>query len=201
VRGVISLNVPVTVGRGETPTALVQILRTAFRQSLIGALNTPLKAAGLLIAGADMIIPGEFGAASESLTLDFAPGSAEIDPAAHKRLEEMAELLAARPQLRLAIRGHAGNPETETAPVSAPMQEAEPQAASSRRVLPGRRGAAGATETSAAPHQTAWQAVAEARAQTVRRVLVDELGVRAEQIRLEPPREGPSQVELELASD
>jgi outer membrane protein OmpA-like peptidoglycan-associated protein len=92
--GVIDLELPVT-GSVDDPTfALGDVLWTVFRNLLVKAVTSPFALLGSL-AGA-----GEGG---ELEFVEFAPGSAVLDPADLEKLGKLGQALAARPALQLDI--------------------------------------------------------------------------------------------------
>ena len=102
-KGRISLSAPIEVERGASDIDLIPVVQSALRQALIGALSTPLKAAGLLL-------PGMSGGSSQGVGgVAFGAGSAELTPAAQTRVSELAALLKQRPRVKLELLGSAGD--------------------------------------------------------------------------------------------
>jgi Domain of Unknown Function (DUF748) len=100
--GKISLSIPVVVDAAKgTDVALGPIVSSALRQALIGAATSPLKMVGAAVSKAK-------GGGLSVDPLPFAPGKAELEGDAADRLAPLANLLAARPGLAIALRGRAG---------------------------------------------------------------------------------------------
>ena len=107
--GAIGLRIPVTVERGESDLHLAATLRSALRQALVGALTTPLKAAGFLIPGEGSQLRNPFQqdgvTSSRRITLRFAEGSTALEADALEGLERLASFLRERPSVRLRVEG------------------------------------------------------------------------------------------------
>jgi len=96
--GDISLSMPIEFDADGTGVNLGPLLLSALRNALKGALASPIKMFG-------MLRPASGGAASFGI-LPFAPGEREPGPETRDRLKPLAKLLANRPMLGLALRGH-----------------------------------------------------------------------------------------------
>ncbi len=90
--GVITLDIPVS-GTLDDPTLRIgPIVWQVIKNILAKAVTAPFKALGALFAGAE-----------EAQFIDFAPGSAVLDPAAAERLGALGKSLAPKPDLRLEV--------------------------------------------------------------------------------------------------
>ena len=88
----ISLDVPVS-GTLDDPTFRVgPIVWQVIKNLITKAVTAPFKLLGALFAGAE-----------EAQFVDFAPGSAELDPAAAERLGALAKSLVQRPEIKLDV--------------------------------------------------------------------------------------------------
>ncbi len=100
-RGDIALTVPVAYGEKGATADIGAIALGALQTAITGAVTSPIKALGVAIP--------EGGAASVSFApMGFAPGDAALRGDAATRLAPLAELLAQRPGLALALIGRAG---------------------------------------------------------------------------------------------
>ena len=101
--GDISLSVPVGYGEKGVSTGVGTIVASALRQALLGALSSPLKMIGAVLPG------GDKGGGEVSLEpLGFVAGGAAFAPGQEERLGGLAQLLASRPALKLALSGRTG---------------------------------------------------------------------------------------------
>jgi hypothetical protein len=92
VNGVINLDIPVS-GTLDDPTLRIgPIVWQVIKNILAKAVTAPFKALGALFKGAE-----------EAQFIDFAPGSAVLDPAAAERLGALGRSLAPKPDLRLEV--------------------------------------------------------------------------------------------------
>lgn len=92
-RGVIDLQLPVGGSLDDPQFSYGQIVRTVLMNTLSKIVTAPFAALGSL-----------FGGSGEELAyVDFAAGSAQIDDAARGKLDQLAQALAERPQLRLDV--------------------------------------------------------------------------------------------------
>jgi hypothetical protein len=99
--GDIALPIPLEYGGGGASADVGAILLGALRAAITGAVTSPIKALGALVP--------EGGAAQISFApLVFAPGLAAPSADAPGQLGPLAQLLAQRPALGLALRGRAG---------------------------------------------------------------------------------------------
>ena len=90
--GVITLDIPVS-GTLDDPTLRIgPIVWQVIKNILAKAVTAPFKALGALFKGAE-----------EAQFIDFAPGSAVLDPAAAERLGALGRSLAPKPDLRLEV--------------------------------------------------------------------------------------------------
>ncbi len=90
--GVINLEIPVS-GTIDDPSFRVgPIVWQIIKNILAKAVTAPFKALGALFKGAE-----------DAQFVDFAPGSAELDPAAAERLGALGKSLAPKPDLRLEV--------------------------------------------------------------------------------------------------
>ena len=90
--GVINLDIPVS-GTLDDPTLRIgPIVWQVIKNILTKAVTAPFKALGALFKGAE-----------EAQFIDFAPGSATLDPAAAERLGALGRSLAPKPDLRLEV--------------------------------------------------------------------------------------------------
>ena len=101
VDGDITLPIPVDADEGQVRAGFWSVLGGAVREAFLGALAAPVKVAG----GAVELLTG--GGEVEVEPLRAAPGEAAPAPGEDARLAELAALLASRPGLQLALRGHA----------------------------------------------------------------------------------------------
>jgi hypothetical protein len=90
--GVINLDIPVT-GTLDDPTLRIgPIVWQVIKNLLAKAVTAPFKALGALFKGAE-----------DAQFVDFAPGSAALDPAAAERLAALGKSLAPKTDLRLEV--------------------------------------------------------------------------------------------------
>ncbi len=90
--GVINLDIPVS-GTIDDPTFRIgPIVWQVIKNILAKAVTAPFKALGALFKGAE-----------EAQFVDFAPGSAALDPVAAERLGALGKSLAPKPDLRLDV--------------------------------------------------------------------------------------------------
>jgi hypothetical protein len=90
--GVINLDIPVT-GTLDDPTLRIgPIVWQVIKNLLAKAVTAPFKALGALFKGAE-----------DAQFVDFAPGSAALDPAAGERLAALGKSLAPKADLRLEV--------------------------------------------------------------------------------------------------
>jgi hypothetical protein len=93
--GDISLDLPLSVKRGQTTAGLTTAVAGVMREAIIGAVTTPLKLIGSVVIGSGKV-------KSFSLEpVDFAPGSADFEPASAAALEALATMVKSRPGLAL----------------------------------------------------------------------------------------------------
>jgi hypothetical protein len=102
-QGDIALPVPVTVERGKTSVGLRAIVGGAVKAALVGALQSPLEGLGL-VAGA--LAGGDAEVGMEPIRC--LAGAAEPDAGEAERIAGLAEMLASRPGLGIALAGRAG---------------------------------------------------------------------------------------------
>jgi hypothetical protein len=95
--GDIALSVPVAWNAEGLGLGLRSALLSATKGALVGALASPLKLAGGVLASGDR--PASFQ------PLSFEAGSSTIETATLDRVESLAALLTSRPRLALEIRG------------------------------------------------------------------------------------------------
>ena len=90
--GVISLDIPVTGTLDDPQFRIGPIVWQIVKNLITKAVTAPFKALGALFKGAE-----------EAQFVDFAPGSAALDPAAAERLAALGKSLAPKEDLRLEI--------------------------------------------------------------------------------------------------
>jgi len=90
--GVINLEIPVTGTLDDPAFRVGPIIWQVIKNVLTKAVTAPFKALGALFKGAE-----------EAQFIDFAPGSAVLDPAAAERLGALGKSLAPKPDLRLEV--------------------------------------------------------------------------------------------------
>jgi hypothetical protein len=90
--GVINLEIPVTGTLDDPAFRVGPIVWQVIKNILAKAVTAPFKALGALFKGAE-----------EAQFVDFAPGSAVLDPAAAERLTALGKSLASKPDLRLEV--------------------------------------------------------------------------------------------------
>jgi len=90
--GVIKLEIPVTGTLDDPAFRVGPIIWQIIRNILAKAVTAPFKALGALFKGAE-----------EAQFVDFAPGSAAVDPAVAERLGALGMSLAPKPDLRLEV--------------------------------------------------------------------------------------------------
>ena len=90
--GVINLEIPVTGTLDDPAFRVGPIIWQVIKNILAKAVTAPFKALGALFKGAE-----------EAQFIDFAPGSAVLDPAAAERLGALGKSLAPKPDLRLEV--------------------------------------------------------------------------------------------------
>jgi len=103
---------------------------------------------------------------SEAAQVDFAPGSAELTPAARDRLDALATKLADRPALKLEATGHA-DAASDGAALQAAQAAASSSAASAASRSTAKAPAVSASAASAATGPAALHALADRRADAV----------------------------------
>ncbi|BDI05013.1 DUF748 domain-containing protein [Sphaerotilus microaerophilus] len=104
------------------------------------------------------------GDSGETAQIDFAPGSAELSPAARERLDALAAKLTDRPGLKLEATGHA-DAQRDGAALQASTNR--PAAAAASAPTPARAGSAAAPTVPTADIAPALQALADRRADAV----------------------------------
>jgi hypothetical protein len=107
--GVIELPVEFSFARDELRVALRRTLIAALQRAVAGALIAPLRGlhgAALGVGGAVASLGGALGPGLDPLPAE--PGDPELAAGAEERVRELREMLAARPALRLVLRGRAG---------------------------------------------------------------------------------------------
>jgi uncharacterized protein involved in outer membrane biogenesis len=90
--GVINLEIPVTGTLDDPAFRVGPIIWQVIKNILSKAVTAPFKALGALFKGAE-----------EAQFVDFAPGSAALDPVAAERLGALGRSLAPKPDLRLEV--------------------------------------------------------------------------------------------------
>ena len=90
--GVINLEIPVTGTLDDPAFRVGPIIWQVIKNILAKAVTAPFKALGALFKGAE-----------EAQFVDFAPGSAALDPVAAERLGALGKSLAPKPDLRLEV--------------------------------------------------------------------------------------------------
>jgi hypothetical protein len=100
--GDIRLSIPVSIDpEGRAETGLTSIVAAAFRQALFGALSSPFKLMGAVLP--------DLGRGGLSLApLPSVPGEPSLTDDALVPLASLAEILEARPQVGLVLRGRVG---------------------------------------------------------------------------------------------
>lgn len=157
-QGNIRLDVPVEFDRGESETDLPVVLAGALRQALVGAASIPLKSLASLL--------GVRGARIDPVP--FAPGVSAHSEDSDERGFALVELLNEQPNLVVVLTGRAGKADRALLP----------EAAAPPPVASGPEGEA--TEGEAVDAR--YDALARARAATVRDWLVKEQGVDAARV-------------------
>ena len=101
MQGNITLPVDVEQNAGGTRVGIAAAVTAALRQALVGALAAPLK----LLGG----VAGKAGAAFSSGldAIPMEPGEGELSADGHQRVTALAQLLASRPGLQVALVGRA----------------------------------------------------------------------------------------------
>ena len=96
--GVIKLNVPVS-GKVDDPSFTVAgVVWSAFSNLIIKTVTSPFNLLGSLVGSSD-----------DLQRIPFAPGTAELNDLAEKKLQELAGALAQRPSLKLRLLGQYDN--------------------------------------------------------------------------------------------
>jgi len=90
--GVISLDIPVTGTLDDPRFRVGPIIWQVVKNLITKAVTAPFRALGNLFKGAE-----------EAQFVDFAPGTATLDPAAAERLAALGKSLAPKPDLRLEV--------------------------------------------------------------------------------------------------
>jgi hypothetical protein len=121
--GVIKLEIPVTGTLDDPAFRVGPIIWQIIRNILAKAVTAPFKALGALFKGAE-----------EAQFVDFAPGSATMDPAAAERLGALGKSLAPKPDLRLEVPIGA-EASLDGAALAAARYQRELQAASRQKLL------------------------------------------------------------------
>ncbi len=102
-KGDITLPIPVVVDEMGAGAGIGAIVAGALKAALVGALQSPLKGLGL--------VAGAFGGSEGGLGVEplrCLPGAADLAPEEEQRLTALAEMLASRPTLALALHGRTG---------------------------------------------------------------------------------------------
>ncbi|WP_297325432.1 DUF748 domain-containing protein [Nitrosomonas sp.] len=94
-RGEIDIHLPIKGSLDDPQFSLSDIIFTALTNLITKAITSPFALLGSVLEGGE-----------ELSEITFAPGFAEIDAEATKRLEALAEILNDRPSLELEISGH-----------------------------------------------------------------------------------------------
>lgn len=102
-KGDIKLRIPVKMDEKGSQIALGTVIASALKSALVGAITAPLKMIGAVFGGDDA---GEGGFALDPLPSE--PGSAALAGDPQPRIEGLAEMLAQRPNVGLALRGRVG---------------------------------------------------------------------------------------------
>jgi hypothetical protein len=114
--GDIRLQVPMRRDEKGTTISMGAVVASAVRASILGAISSPLKLAGIGMGGRSS--PGQLkGAAIKS-----QPGTSDLAPGEGARLDGLVRLLAERPEVQLSLRGRIG---TEDLPILADRQLVE----------------------------------------------------------------------------
>ncbi|PTX98837.1 hypothetical protein DB345_03710 [Spartobacteria bacterium LR76] len=114
--GDIRLQVPMRRDEKGTTISMGAVVASALRASILGAISSPLKLAGIGMGG-----NGSSGQLSGAAIKNVA-GAADPAQGAAARLDGLARLLAERPELQLALRGRIG---PEDLPILADRQLVE----------------------------------------------------------------------------
>jgi len=221
--GNISLSIPVSVDAVGASTRVGTIVAAALRQALVGALTSPLKMLGAVGSG----VGGLLGGGGGIQPLASEPGAAEPNADQGERYQGVVKLLAERPELALRLRGRTGDADRpkvaeqmlieaiETGQGLPALEDGAGFLARRRisRALSERgRGEEGSLDAedqalldryvAATPvPDERLAALANARAEAVRRVAVDEHGVDAAHLLIgDPAPPGDPGIVLELAS-
>ena len=101
--GNISLTVPVVYDEKRVSTGIGTIVAGALRQALVGAITSPLKMIGAVLPGG-----GQGGGAPSLEPLGCVAGGDALAAGQEERLAGLAQLLASRPALKLALHGRTG---------------------------------------------------------------------------------------------
>lgn len=99
--GDITLEVPVSWQGDAVGLGLGSLLARALSEAIQGAITSPLRMVGAVIPGG--------GDSPSAKPLEMEPGSSELDEESRARLVRVAELLAERPALALALHGLAAS--------------------------------------------------------------------------------------------
>ena len=95
-KGEIDVRIPVSGSLDDPQFSLGGVIARAFGNMLAGAVTAPFRLLAAAFGGGDD---------DDIASVEFAPGSAELDATAVKRLETLARALADRPSLSLDIAG------------------------------------------------------------------------------------------------
>jgi hypothetical protein len=99
-KGRIARPVDVAIERGQSAVGLRRVVLGALRQALVGALSSPLK-------GLKLVVPGRAGGGSPALAV-LASEPGEVPLADPSEVGRLAEVLTARPGIRLVLHGQVG---------------------------------------------------------------------------------------------
>lgn len=102
-KGDIALRIPVEIDEKGSKIDLGAVIGSALKAALVGAITAPLKMIGAVFGGDDA---KDGGFALDPLPSQ--PGSAELAGDPQPRIDGLAEMLAQRPQVGLALRGRVG---------------------------------------------------------------------------------------------
>jgi hypothetical protein len=101
LNGDITLPVDVEQGAGGTQVGVAAAVTAALRQALVGALAAPLK----LLSSVASTAGSAFSSGLDAIPME--PGQGEPGPDGEDRIGALADLLGSRPGLRVALVGHA----------------------------------------------------------------------------------------------
>ena len=219
--GNISLTLPITLDSEGMDAGIEAAIAGALRSAVIGALASPLKIAGGILA-----VGASVGQLAADQAVKAQPGSTALEPGQEEKLQALVDLLRAHPGLTVNLHGRAGEDDEDLVARAILLERAAtgndlPDVAGDNFIA--RRRAIGVLEKQAAGEEVEvgagqqalidrWverlvippermQALGNSRAETLQGELSGRTGIDAERIFIgEPVVPGSPGIEVELGS-